>query len=77
MSAIPAGTIMALISSLAGLLVGKKKKFILWYRGLDEKWTEKTKPLSYRQCRKTRTTLVKTGPYLFARFAIFREGTKP
>jgi len=55
----------------------KKKKFVLWYQGLDAKWVKKSGPMSFRQCRKMRTELVRIGPYLHARFSILREGGTP
>jgi hypothetical protein len=73
---------MSVWTAVGGLLtllpaMLKKKRFVLHYQGLDAVWRKKSNPMSKRQCRKTRSALVALGPYLFARFAILREGVDP
>ena len=73
---------MSVLSWLGGIgeilsAVKKKKVFVLWYKELTGAWIIKSKPLSYRQCRKTRTALIALGAYQLDRFAILRDGTKP
>ncbi len=71
---------MAVWTVIAGALAAipallKKKRFVLWYEGMDAIWRKKSTPISYRQCRKTRTALVALGKYQIERFAILRDGT--
>jgi len=55
----------------------KKKPFVLWYRGRDEKWYQKGGPFSHRQCVKTMSALVDLGSYEADRFVILRKGVTP
>ena len=66
-------------TGLAALLpaVLKKKLFVLWYRSRDEKWREKSGPMSHRQCRKAKAQLLALGTYEADRFVILRKGVAP
>jgi hypothetical protein len=69
--------IITILPAIIGLF--KKKKYNLWYRGVDNSKPpiKKGGPFSKRQCRKTQAELVALGTYLEDRFAILRDGVTP
>ena len=73
---LPIGQILAALTTVIPVFK-KKKKFCLWYLGLNGRWVKKTpNGISKRQCRKTRSELMRLGADP-DRFSIIREGVNP
>lgn len=61
---------------VAAKLMKKKQPFVLYYWGIDRKWSKKSLPISARQCKKARNELMRLGMEK-RRFTILHEGTEP